>query len=726
VIYRFKQLFSRFNLLQIKTFQRKMDASSNFTVTGATGPEQPEGYHQGHSQGQHPTHLGGVLSVNPSSTATSSTGVAGGASGVSSTGMMRQPSEGFDPSTAGGAGGGASRSSTGQPTADEGFRQEVDELLRVAEGSLREMDDQIRNFSAMASGVAGRLMDQNDQRKVAELRQQMEAKRARIQKELEDLLSGGTNTNLMFAEAARTLASALASTASVSTAARGATAGGAGTSTGPASSTPLVDLDGREYTGFLDKKKAAENLEFSTAFRRLASELMIDQAMSGHNFKIDVDEFKRRLERPRQNFTGVMKGSLESGMPSSTVLDRLKGIPAYESNPTLRRFLVGRVFQLKYFCKESAPPTDIHSLLIGLENWELLGMAVLGCPEYKGLFDPFRKLVEDARYRFLPIGFWKPWIEQCMLDAQLDIGRKYSTEMRGTCNEAPAEMRTVEADGTSKYHALEYLKARVAELGPVLEEPRFVEHFNSMKAGMLEGHRTMEAKFLREDQDRYGTADAEGAGSKKEKDRKTEADPFKTPKKRQDVNGDSNGRGGGRRADQDSGGGRSSKKNSAPRNRSGSRERTRRRDEKKPSSRNRAREDSRGRESKREREQSPGSRRRGERHSRSRSRSRGRSDDEASQRRGPDRERSDAKPLCRQNIVFLATGRDSDKCAARKCLFAHVGARSQISEQKWKDFLAKARLTDEERTTILGAFGNSGATGSTAGGAAAGPSRSGP
>jgi hypothetical protein len=85
----------------------------------------------------------------------------------------------------------------------------------------------------------------------------MEAKRARIQKELEDLLSGGTNTNLMFAEAARTLASALASTASVSTAARGATAGGAGTSTGPASSTPLVDLDGREYTGFLDKKKAA-------------------------------------------------------------------------------------------------------------------------------------------------------------------------------------------------------------------------------------------------------------------------------------------------------------------------------------------------------------------------------------------------------------------------------------------------------------------------------------
>ena len=179
-----------------------MDASSNFTVTGTTGPQQPEGYHQGHSQGQHPTHFGGVMSVNPSSTATSSTGVAGGASGVSSTGMMRQPSEGFDPSTAGGAGGGASRSSTGQPTADEGFRQEVDELLRVAEGSLREMDDQIRNFSAMASGVAGRLMDQNDQRKVAELRQQMEAKRARIQKELEDLLSGGTNTNLMFAEAA--------------------------------------------------------------------------------------------------------------------------------------------------------------------------------------------------------------------------------------------------------------------------------------------------------------------------------------------------------------------------------------------------------------------------------------------------------------------------------------------------------------------------------------------
>jgi len=33
-----------------------MDASSNFTVTGTTGPQQPEGYHQGHSQGQHPTH----------------------------------------------------------------------------------------------------------------------------------------------------------------------------------------------------------------------------------------------------------------------------------------------------------------------------------------------------------------------------------------------------------------------------------------------------------------------------------------------------------------------------------------------------------------------------------------------------------------------------------------------------------------------------------------------
>jgi hypothetical protein len=603
---------------------------------------------------------------------------------------------------------------------DAEVRARVDDLLREAQLNLHTMDDQIREFNVRATGVAGQLNNQNDQRRIEEIRSQMEDKRERMQKQLEDLLSGGTNTNLMFAEAARTLATALASTASASASARSQAAGGTTTSTGTTSITPLVDFDGREYTGFLDKKKAADNLEFSTAFRRLASELMVDQAMSGHNFKIDVDELKRRLERPRQNFTGVMKGSLESGMPSSTVLDRLKGIPAYESNPTLRRFLVGRVFQLKHFCKDSVAPTDVHSLLVGLENWELVGAAVLGRSEYKGLFDPFRKLLEDARYRFLPIGFWKPWIEQCMLDAQLDIGRKYTAEMIATCNGAPAEMRTVEEDGSSKYHALDYLKARVAELGPVLEEPRFIEHFNSMKAGMLDGHRTMEAKYVREDQERFGTTESDGSGSKKEKDRKVDSDPFKTPKKRQEAAGDGHGRGGGRKGDQD-GSGPGSRKTSAPRNRSGSRERTRRREEKKPSSRNRTRDDSRegrGREFKRDRAHSPGSRR-------SRSRSRGVSDDETGQRRGADRGRQDLKPLCRQNIVFLATGKDSDKCSSRKCLFTHVSAKNQISEQKWKDFMAKARLTDEERVTIQAAFGDHGASG-PAGGAVAGPARSGP
>jgi len=44
----------------------------------------------------------------------------------------------------------------------------------------------------------------------------------------------------------------------------------------------------------------------------------------------------------------------------------------------------------------------------------------------------------------------------------------------------------------------------------------------------LDGHRTMEAKYVREDQERFGTTESEGSGSKKEKDRKVDSDPFKT------------------------------------------------------------------------------------------------------------------------------------------------------------------------------------------------------
>ena len=59
--------------------------------------------------------------------------------------------------------------------------------------------------------------------------------------------------------------------------------------------TPLIDIDGREYTGFLEKKKAAENLEFTTFFRRMADEMMVSQATSGHNYKLDIEKFRRAL-----------------------------------------------------------------------------------------------------------------------------------------------------------------------------------------------------------------------------------------------------------------------------------------------------------------------------------------------------------------------------------------------------------------------------------------------
>ena len=116
------------------------------------------------------------------------------------------------------------------------------------------------------------------------------------------MASGGQSTNLLLESAARSLAAV---------AAKGSNSAVVAANT---ATPPLVDVDGKEHSGFLEKKKAAENLEFSTTFRRLAKPIMLDCAFTGHNFKIDIEKFRRSLERPRQDFTGAMTVNVASGL----------------------------------------------------------------------------------------------------------------------------------------------------------------------------------------------------------------------------------------------------------------------------------------------------------------------------------------------------------------------------------------------------------------------------
>jgi hypothetical protein len=72
------------------------------------------------------------------------------------------------------------------------------------------------------------------------------------QREVRQMASGGQSTNLLLESAARSLAAG---------AAKGSNSAVVAAST---ATPPLVDVDGKEHSGFLEKKKAAENLPWSS------------------------------------------------------------------------------------------------------------------------------------------------------------------------------------------------------------------------------------------------------------------------------------------------------------------------------------------------------------------------------------------------------------------------------------------------------------------------------
>jgi len=160
-----------------------MDTSSNLTITGAMGPRQAEGTNQGPTQDTQTGPLGGGMPQNPSMAGAISTGlvVSGGGMGSSGASFPRiQPGDSAFGATSAVAGGTVIGVSSSTTLMDAEVRARVDDLLRSAQLNLHTMDDQIREFNVRATGVAGQLNNQNDQRRIEEIRSQMEDKRERM------------------------------------------------------------------------------------------------------------------------------------------------------------------------------------------------------------------------------------------------------------------------------------------------------------------------------------------------------------------------------------------------------------------------------------------------------------------------------------------------------------------------------------------------------------------
>ena len=589
-----------------------------------------------------------------------------------------------------------------------------DECLQILEDRAAHLAQQMSRLEDLNKALERTDERSSDYARLKDQRDDLQEELHGLQRQVRQMATGGQSTNLLLESAARSLAAV---------AAKGSNSAVVAANT---ATPPLVDVDGKEHSGFLEKKKAAENLEFSTTFRRLAKPIMLDCAFTGHNFKIDIEKFRRSLERPRQDFTGAMTVNVASGMPTAAMLDRLKGIPAFESNTLLRRFINGRIFYTKYLCKEAVPPTDVHSLLVALENWELLATAVFSRPEFKGLFSSFRRLTEDSRYRFLGVGFWRSWIEQCMLDAHSDLALKYTGEMSSHPGAPPRMYEVVGDVGT--YYAFEYLKARVDELELVLEKPRFLEHFQAMRQDIAQGQRTMEAKFAKEDQERFNSDGGDRSGQQRDKDRRgNDDDQYDSSGTKK--GGNARGRSGGRGGNRPNGGSRGGR----GQQQSGSRRpgRGQRQDDSRdggyrrqpPSSQDRTpvRDDSRDRDRgrgsspKRVRRASPEHER--DRRNRDHSHSRDRRDKFLTPQHQERGKGAPPKNLCRQNMVFIATGKDADKCKERNCQFAHYQSKEVIPPEKLQSFLERARCTEVERSLFQRHFADTNDSRTPSGGA---------
>ena len=144
---------------------------------------------------------------------------------------------------------------------------ETEKLLDEVRQSIQVQDSlvrRIRTVLEVPSSDDSRSLSAEDRRALEEQLRLSEETAANLHRRRQEIAQGGSDTTRLLAEAARSLASAAAALPS----GRGSINSSVGASAAMGSNTPLIDIDGREYTGFLEKKKAAENLEFTTFFRR--------------------------------------------------------------------------------------------------------------------------------------------------------------------------------------------------------------------------------------------------------------------------------------------------------------------------------------------------------------------------------------------------------------------------------------------------------------------------